>query len=277
MSQAPSLKIVSRSDTGRVRDHNEDNLGYDAELGIVVLADGLGGYRGGEVASAIAVDTILAELRSALPETSPRAIDSATGYSQASLLARKVVIRANEAIYEAAQAQPQYQGMGTTVVMAVYHGARVSIAHVGDSRIYRVREGVLELITVDHTLLQELVDRGFYTPEEARTSLNRNLVTRALGIETSVAVDVQEELVLPGDLYVFCSDGLNDMLEDEEILLTIKSFNDNLEKAAEALVQRANERGGKDNVSVVLTRIGGAPSRGPRWLRILLSWFRGSG
>jgi len=167
---------------------------------------------------------------------------------------RDAIVKANETIYQTAQSQPQYQGMGTTVVVLVFYDNRITFAHVGDSRMYRLRNGQLEQITVDHTLLQELVDRGFYSQEEAKQSLNKNLVTRALGIEPSVAVDLQEDVTFPGDIYLLCSDGLNDMVDDEEIHLTLKEFGANLEEAAKRLIDLANEHGGKDNVSVILAR-----------------------
>lgn len=273
MSPRDKLEVVGRTDPGRVRSHNEDSIGENIDLGVVVLADGMGGYKGGEVASAIAVNTILQELQDRLPGVDPGGTDKSTGYSQGSIIAREAIIRANEAIHQASQSQPQYQGMGTTVALAIFYDSRVSLAHVGDSRIYRFREQRLSQVTVDHTLLQELVDRGFYTAQEAKESLNKNLVTRALGIEQTVAVDIQEELALPGDIYLLCSDGLNDMLDDPEICLTIKRFSANLEKAAEELIRLANEKGGKDNVSVILARPHGSEPTRPGWLGTISSWF----
>lgn len=277
MKRAANLKgtldISGRSDTGRVRTQNEDAIGDNPDLGLVVLADGMGGYKGGEVASAIAVNTILEELAGELPDTPTGETDEDTGYSRESLAARRSIIKANETIYRTAQSQPQYQGMGTTLVMGIFHNDHITVAHVGDSRMYRYREGSLEQITVDHTLLQELVDRGFYTPEEAKESLNKNLVTRALGIEASVAVDISEDLALPGDIYLLCSDGLNDMIEDEEIHLTIKTFSASLDKAADNLIRLANENGGKDNVSVILARPTKAFPTKKHWRQKLVDWF----
>ena len=163
--------------------------------------------------------------------------------------------------------------MGTTVVLAIFYDNRVSVAHVGDSRMYRFRDNQLKQVTVDHTLLQELVDRGFYSSDEAKESLNKNLVTRALGIEPTVAVDVQEDLELPGDVYIQCSDGLNDMIEDEEIYLTIKDFNANLEEAAEQLVELANKKGGKDNISVILARPLKVFPGKKQWYEKVTDWF----
>lgn len=273
MNLKGKLEVVGRTHTGRVRSHNEDSIGEDVEIGTVVLADGMGGYKGGEVASAIAVNTILSELHESVPSLIPGEMDRDTGYTNESLAARNAIIKANETIHKTSQSQPQYQGMGTTVVLAVFYDNRISIAHVGDSRIYRLRDDTLSQVTVDHTLLQELVDRGFYTDEEAKESLNKNLVTRALGIEPTVAVDVKEDLALPGDIYILCSDGLNDMVDDEEIHLTIKDFSANLEEAAERLIELANQKGGKDNISVILARPLKAFPGTKHWYDKVTDWF----
>jgi protein phosphatase len=145
--------------------------------------------------------------------------------------------------------------MGTTIVTGLLHGDKLSIGYVGDSRMYRLRSNKLQQVTKDHSLIQELIDRGLYTPEEAQAKMPKNLVTRALGLDTKVEVDVMEEQVLPGDIYLLCSDGLNDMVNDEEIHLTLSKYSANLVQAANALVQLANSKGGKDNISVVLVQI----------------------
>ena len=248
------LEIVGRSNTGLVRTNNEDQIGDDQEIGLVVLADGMGGYKGGEIASRLAVDTILEELRSEIPKLRPGEIDEQTGYTKESLVARKSVVKANEAIFSVSNTKPECRGMGTTLVMGVFYDNQITIAHVGDSRMYRYRHENLQQITVDHTLLQELVDRGFYTQEEASSSLNKNLVTRALGIEGSIAVDIKEDLAMPGDIYLLCSDGLTDMVEDQEIYNTVNTFKDDLDQMAEKLVSIANENGGRDNISVLLAK-----------------------
>jgi protein phosphatase len=145
--------------------------------------------------------------------------------------------------------------MGTTFVACLFFDNRVSIAHVGDARLYRVRKNKLEQITLDHSLLQELVDRGFYSQEEAQRSTNRNYVTRALGVEPIVDVEVQEIDAHPDDVFLLCSDGLPDMVEDEDIHLTISTFSANLETAGKQLIQLSNDQGGKDNISVILAQI----------------------
>ncbi len=267
------LAFAERSDTGRKRPQNEDRVAADPRHGVAVLADGMGGHKGGEVASALAVETVTRELANRLPGIATEsAVDEA--YAPESVLARDVVNEANTIVYETARAQPQYEGMGTTLVVAFFYDDRLTLAHVGDSRAYRFRGGRLELLTRDHTLMQELIDRGFYTPEEARASLNRNIVTRALGIEETVNADLQEEIALPGDLYLLCSDGLNDMVDDEAIRLTLDEFGDSLEQAADRLIEKANENGGQDNVSVVVARVlRPFPSR-RSWFRRFVDWFQ---
>ena len=242
-------------------------------MGVVIVADGIGGYKAGDVASEICVTTLVDELRDGLKSVSATEVDEETGFSHQTLVIREAIAKANRTIYQTAQSQPQCQGMGTTLVAAAFYDDRVTIAHVGDSRLYRMRGDNYEQITKDHSLLQELVDKGFYTPEEARQSSNRNLVTRAVGIEESVVADLQEDAVVPGDLYLLCSDGLSDLVEDEQMHLTLKRYGDNLADAANALIQLANDAGGKDNISVVLAR--SLTSFGVRkgWYHRVFDWF----
>lgn len=248
------LEISGRTDTGKVRSNNEDCFTEDAQIGLVVLADGMGGYKGGEVASSIAVKTVHEQLSAQIPALEPGAIEDRTGYSMESISVRNAILKANRLIYKTSQKEAKYQGMGTTLVAGVFYNNRIIMAHVGDSRMYRFRNNQLQQVTSDHTLLQELVDRGFYTLDEANASLNKNLVTRALGIEESVAVDVKEDIVFPGDIYLLCSDGLSDMLTDIEIQTILENHGANLDKAADLLIDLANRNGGKDNVSVMLAR-----------------------
>ncbi len=248
------LEVAGRTDTGQIREQNEDSIGEELELGTVVLADGMGGYQGGEVASAIAVNTVLNYLHEHLNEIHPGTLDKKTGYRKESLLARAAIAEANRTIVRASESQPQYRGMGTTIVLGIFYDNRITVAHVGDSRMYRYRDGQLELLTLDHTLLQELVSRGFYTEQEANESLNKNLVTRALGIDHEVVVDIHEGVTKTGDIYLLCSDGLHDMVTDEQIAEVIGAHRANLQAIADQLVKLANEQGGRDNISVVLAR-----------------------
>lgn len=252
MDLRQALEIVSLTDPGKVRSHNEDNITTDNEFGFVILADGMGGYNAGEVASGIAVTMLANGLKTALsvrlPEQDP------------DLLVKSEIEKTNGAIYQTAQSQPQFSGMGTTLVCAVFHDNCIIVAHVGDSRLYRYRQkgtgqAQFEQITRDHSLLQEQIDSGMISREDARLSSNKNLVTRALGVDRMVDVEVQEHEAMPGDVYLLCSDGLNDMVGDEEIQLTLRALGTNLELAAQQLVQMANDNGGRDNVSVILVRI----------------------
>ena len=255
MSLRSKIKFAEITDTGKVREHNEDAIGSNADIGLMVLADGMGGYNAGEVASGIAVQTITELAAEGATREKRNEIDSTTGLMRQSIVLRDAVARANKIIFQTAQSQTHCEGMGTTLVTAMFYDNKVSIAHVGDSRAYRLRGEKFEQLTLDHSLLQELVDRGFYSEEEAQRSTNRNYVTRALGVEPSVEVEVHEYDVLPNDVFLLCSDGLPDMVEDEDIHLTISTFNASLDVVGQQLVQLTNDNGGRDNVSVMLAQI----------------------
>lgn len=273
MSLEAKLEIYGLTNVGRKRSHNEDSIGSDAGTGVAVLADGMGGYKAGEVASAIAVNMLLDDIRGGLKRIEPGEWDNETGISRRSQLVKSAIERANETIFQTAQSQPQCRGMGTTAVVTVFHEDRLTVAHVGDSRLYRLRENHFEQVTSDHSLLQELVDKGFYTAEEAKRSLNKNLVTRALGIDLHVNPDVQEDVVKPGDIYLLCSDGLSDEVDDACIHETIKKHEDCIEEAAKTLVQLANEHGGQDNISVILARTRGPLSARKSWYSRVFDWL----
>jgi protein phosphatase len=255
MSLRNKIRSVQLTDTGRVREHNEDAIGANPDAGLLVLADGMGGYNAGEVASGIAVKTVLELVAGACQREKRNAQDPETLLMRQTIILRDAVARANKIIHQTARSQPQCEGMGTTIAACLFFDNRVSIAHVGDSRIYRLRRSRFEQLTMDHSLLQELVDRGYYSQEEAARSTNRNYVTRALGVEAAVQVEVQEDQVLPDDVYLMCSDGLPDMVEDEDIHLTISTFNANLEIVGQQLIQLSNDHGGKDNISVILAQV----------------------
>jgi len=263
MTLKGKLAHVEVSDVGKVRDHNEDAIGAQPEIGLWVLADGMGGYNAGEVASGIAVKKILDLVTKACKTEKRGDIESGTGYMRQTIVLRDAILRANKVINQTAQSQPQCEGMGTTLVASLFYDNRVSIAHVGDSRMYRLRSNRFEQITMDHSLLQELVDRGFYSQEEAQRSTNRNYVTRALGVEANVDVEVQEIDVQKGDYFLMCSDGLPDMVEDEDIHLTISTFSNDVRTVGEQLIKLTNDNGGRDNVSVILVRVADAfPAQG---------------
>lgn len=245
MDLSTKLEIVNHSDTGRKRPHNEDSTVTDVRNGLVILADGMGGYKAGEVASALCVTDILHGVKEGLKKIKKGQVDETTGFFNESLLIREKVVQTNSNIYNTAKADPQCQGMGTTVVVGLFHNNILSITHVGDSRLYRLRNNELEQVTKDHSLIQELIDRGLYTPEEAHAKTPKNLVTRAMGIEADVDADLAEETVIPGDIYLLCSDGLNDMVKDEEIHLTLSKYSANLVQTADKLVEFANKRGAR--------------------------------
>ena len=256
MPERVPLDTAVLSHPGMVRTHNEDSVFVDAEAAIAVLADGMGGYNAGEVASGIAVDVVksgmLPELRS---DRELSKVDVATGLTHAALLLQQKIAAANKGIYEVAQARPECAGMGTTLVSVVFCGNRVSIGHIGDSRCYRLRGEKFEQLTHDHSLLQEQIDGGQLTPEQARYSLNKNLVTRALGIEAIVPPDIVEYRVEAEDIYLLNSDGLTDMVDPAAVHSIIDAKRGNLAEAAKELVEVANQNGGRDNISVVLVRV----------------------
>jgi len=273
MSLAEGLEIATRTHPGMVRAHNEDSLATVPEQGLVILADGMGGYNAGEVASGIAVSLLQTELRQVLAKSDPSAPDPKTGKPATEAFLREHIRRANTSVFQASQSQPQYAGMGTTLVLGVFHDNRVTVAHIGDSRMYRLRGEVLAPVTRDHSLLQEQLDSGVITKEEARVSQHKNLVTRALGIDPQVEPEIHSYDVRRDDVYLLCSDGLNDMVEDEEIRLTLMTLQSNLALAASQLVQMANDNGGRDNVSVILVKVRREFPREHGWMSQLLSWF----
>ncbi len=255
MTLRGKIRSASLTDVGRVREHNEDTIGVDADIGLMVLADGMGGYNAGEVASGLAVKTIMSLVKEAVDKQNLNGVDAGSGLSRPSIVLRDAIVRANKIIYQTAKTQPQCEGMGTTIVACIFADNKVSVAHVGDSRAYRLRANHFEQLTMDHSLLQELVDRGFYSQAEAARATNKNYVTRALGVEPTVEVEIHEHPVAKGDFYILCSDGLSDMVEDEDIHLTISTFSANLETVAKQLIQLSNDNGGRDNVSLILTQV----------------------
>jgi serine/threonine protein phosphatase PrpC len=268
-----ALEIVTATDSGMVRSHNEDSMGTDAEIGLAVLADGMGGYNAGEVASGIAVAMLTTEMKQALESNEPHAIDP-SGETMAEKLVRENSAKANAAIFQTAKSQPQYSGMGTTLVVALFFDNRMTVGHIGDSRLYRLRSDVFEQVTRDHSLLQEQIESGMITKEQARFSQNKNLVTRAVGIDPEVETEIHTYTVERGDIYLLCSDGLSDMVEDEDIHSTLTTLQSNLPLAAKQLVQLANDCGGRDNISVILVRILDDFSVPTGWFAKFKAWFR---
>jgi serine/threonine protein phosphatase PrpC len=270
---------------GLVREENEDTIAIDEDSGLALVADGMGGYNAGEVASGLAAEFLVTHLVEDLNELRQRTPEPSAGHAQRTLhaLLRARIDGVNDAIIDAANRQPEFAGMGTTLALLLIGEDSVTTLHLGDSRIYRMRDGVLSLLTRDHSLLQEQLDAGVLSPGEARESINRNFVTRALGVDVLAEPEINEYGLVPGDLYLVCSDGLPDMLSDEEIfdLLggdPVGDLDDDLLESLEGerevdgrvaeptllaevagnLVDAANARGGRDNVSVVLVSVGWA-------------------
>lgn len=241
--------FFSQTDAGLVRKNNEDAVLFDADMRVAVLADGMGGYNAGEVASSMAATSIHAELGRWLREAS----ESAKGRDVRRAM-EICVDNANLAVYNAANHNAQFAGMGTTLVVGVFVSDTLYLGHIGDSRCYRWRDGALVQITKDHSLLQEQLDAGIISVEQAATSTIKNLVTRALGVEESVLLEVNEFGVQAGDIYLLCSDGLSDMVDDATIAKIISS-SDAMEPLAGQLVAVANANGGRDNISVALVGV----------------------
>ena len=269
-----ALQIVSLTHPGMVRTHNEDSVGVEAACGLAVLADGMGGYNAGEVASGIAVSVIATEIAHRLQTASPSDIDPESRDELAVALLRGNIQRANSSIYHASQSQPQYAGMGTTIVTGLFYDNRVAVGHVGDSRLYLLRGEKLTTVTKDHSLLQEQIDSGMISLEDARFSKNKNLVTRAVGIDENVLPEIHVYDVQVGDIYLLCSDGLNDMVEDMDIEAALYAIQGNLPLAAQQLIQMANDNGGRDNVSVILVKVLAEFSAPRSWPLKFLNWFK---
>ena len=235
-----------QTDPGLARDNNEDAVAVDPSTRLCVLADGMGGYNAGEVASGMAVAFVRSELA--------RWLVQAGGDANAREMRRAMDIcvdNANHSVFNAANSNPQYAGMGTTLVVGVFQADKLILGHIGDSRCYRLRGQNFQQITKDHSLLQEQLDAGLITPQQALTSVHKNLVTRALGVEDTVLLEVNEHRVEAGDIYLMCSDGLSDMVLDAGIAAILASSG-TLSEKAERLIVAANHHGGRDNISVVL-------------------------
>ena len=244
MSRRSPVEFALLSDVGRSRTHNEDACAADQANGLFVVCDGMGGAAGGEVASHLASRVFLEEARPQSDAESPAwRLDHA-------------VTTANHAVYEKAVANSQLRGMGTTLVALEVdeRNGKVWTANVGDSRCYRLRDQKLQLLTEDHSYVDEQVRLGALTPQEALLSPLRNIITRAVGSHEEVRPDVLAHEARAGDLYLLCSDGLTRELDEEEIAGVLQQLGDNLQACAEALIHTANEYGGSDNITVILIR-----------------------
>jgi len=252
------------TDPGLARENNEDSVTFDEPTRLAILADGMGGYNAGEIASGMATTFIKSELG--------RWLQQAGRHANTREVRRAMEIcvdNANRSIFNAANSNPQYSGMGTTLVLGVFQDAKLMLGHIGDSRCYRLRGMEFSQITKDHSLLQEQMDAGLITAEQASFSANKNLVTRAVGVEDTVLLETHVHEIMPGDIYLLCSDGLSDMVDDEGIAQILGSETP-LEQKVAQLIDTANANGGRDNISVLVAQASTGPKK-----RGLISRFLG--
>jgi protein phosphatase len=261
------VDVAACSDKGRVRPINEDSYRIFPEQNLFVLSDGLGGAAKGEVASAMAVEAVIASLReNAAAKTPGESAANAEFSDETNSLVRAVKL-ANRKIHEEGMRDPACRGMGATIVAARLNGSRLSLAHVGDSRAYLLRSDTLQQLTSDHSLVAEQVRHGLMTDQQAAASDLQSVLTRALGMEESVEVDADEIELLPRDSLLLCSDGLSRIVPENEIT-GILAQAPGVRMAAERLVERANEYGGQDNITVVVIRL----SESRRWFAKFFPW-----
>ena len=240
--------MATATDTGQLRERNEDRVAIDAARGVALLADGMGGYNAGDVASGMAVEALMQGLKARL--------DASPGREQRlETVVREEVATANAIVYAAALAHTQYAGMGTTLVLAVFHDNQIIIAHIGDSRLYRLRGETFEQLTRDHSLFQEQIDAGVLSDRELANFQHKYLLTRALGVDPQVELDISTHPAQVEDIYLLCSDGLTDMASVDNIRDTIYLQRAHLKQATLALVKLANDHGGRDNISVALVKV----------------------
>jgi protein phosphatase len=242
-----TLYMLAVTDTGRVRDRNEDTLYANPDRGLAILADGMGGANAGEVASRMTIDILSSQLRDVdFRHREPAAVIR---------YLHELILMTNQVVYQTSRADFRYAGMGTTLVMGCFADRRLYLAHMGDSRAYLLRAGQLKRLTRDHSPLQDLIDSGCATQEEIQLAAQKNLVNRAIGVYLRADPEIHVHEVMAGDLYLFCSDGLTDMVSDEEIAQTLRILGMDLFQAGMQFIHLANDNGGMDNVSVILVKI----------------------
>lgn len=281
MSIKGKLEFAAETHVGQVREHNEDYISCEGDLGIGVLADGMGGLNAGEVASSMTVHLLMEDLVSYREGTGQlieemKSGDGAEDYTALPIetaVVKYAIEKANSMVFHTSQTQPQCRGMGTTVVVSLFWDNRVIVGHIGDSRLYRFRDDGLEQITRDHSFVQELLDKGLVSKEEARTSNRKNVVTRAVGVAPTVQAEVHEYEAEPGDVYLLCSDGLTDLVIDEDIEKSFRELGEDLDALAKHLVTVANANGGKDNISVILVRIVKPYPAQNGLIKKIVNWF----
>jgi PPM family protein phosphatase len=249
------VRFSGETNVGMTRTHNEDNLHLPVDERLTIVADGMGGHASGEVASKMAVDTVVEYFQETSEEqilTWPFKVDREERADVTRLVT--AIKLANLKIFEQSARDPACKGMGTTIVVSLFLDDKIIVGHVGDSRMYRVREGEITQITEDHSLINDYIKMKRMTADEAATWPHKNVIVRALGMKETVQVDVHTDVPRLGDLFLLCSDGLSGMISDEHIRDIVEHETD-LDRAAERLISAANSAGGKDNITVVLARI----------------------
>jgi serine/threonine protein phosphatase PrpC len=255
MASHYQLYFAGLTDTGQARKHNEDAISWDFNRGFALLADGMGGHNAGDVASRMCID----KLNSLLASSLDKSIDNLRpnkGVSKHATLLRRLISKANTTVYENSLDNKEREGMGATLASILFYDDRVVIAHLGDSRVYRLRKKELEQLTIDHSLVQELLDKGVISDEEVVDNPYSHVITQAVGIRPKVVAEINEYEVMPGDVFLLCSDGLTDMVNDEEIKDSLLVADGHWDQASQHLVDLANQHGGHDNISVILASVG---------------------
>jgi protein phosphatase len=254
LNETDKIEFGARSDTGHARQNNEDSLAMSPEMSLFIVSDGMGGLASGEIASRLAVDTVLTHCRQSDANATLALIgERIEGVSQTSNRLASAVRLANQVLQKAARENVAHYGMGATIAAVRCEGDRLSIAHVGDSRAYRLRDNRLEQLTQDHSFVAEQVRQGEMTEREASHSNLQNVLVRALGIDADVEVDVTEDLLLDGDTILLCTDGLTREVSDSQIAAVLLGTRD-AQEAADHLVDLANESGGRDNITAIVLR-----------------------
>ena len=269
MNVLNAINVERQTHIGLLREHNEDAIASDLSIGLLLLADGMGGYKAGEVASEIAVLMIAAELTEMMQH--PLRYSHLLGKLTEANMLLDAVKKTNATIYQISQNEPQCAGMGTTLVAAIFTSGQLVVGHIGDSRLYRLRGDILLQLTEDHSFVQEQINAGLISLEQAEVSTKKNLVTRALGVDEVVELELQTFDVQIGDVYLMCSDGLTDMVADETIAQILMRANDNMTLAADMLIDTANGNGGYDNISVIIAQVNKTFTAKKNWVSRLLN------
>ncbi|MFW5431963.1 MAG: Stp1/IreP family PP2C-type Ser/Thr phosphatase [Methylophilaceae bacterium] len=268
MDVTNAIRVARMTDVGQLRGRNEDAIASDLSTGVIMVADGMGGYKGGAVASEIAILVVISEVAELMHiHKSSKKANLALPIPE---MLSKAVAKANNTIFNASYENAEYEGMGTTFVAGVFNDNKVIVGHIGDSRMYRLRNEALEQLTEDHSLLQEQINAGIITKEQAKNSNEGHLVTRALGTDAEVELEMDVHETTVGDIYLLCSDGLTDLVDDEYIRKILLDNGDDIDLAASGLIKLANKHGGNDNISVVIALVRDTFAMKSSWMQKIL-------